>query len=98
MVGLGYYPNINVTGHMVTIWGADFNSSGCSYSYLTDSDDDSEKINGTAVGIKRLRLTEYNGKIKITGYKDAGSGAEVGFITTLDCCNIGMNILKSLKY
>lgn len=73
MVGLGYYPNINVTGHMVTIWGADFNSSGQAIAiYLTDSDDDSEKINGTAVGIKRLRLTEYNSKIKITGYKDEG--------------------------
>ncbi|MBN0970906.1 IdeS/Mac family cysteine endopeptidase [Mycoplasma phocoeninasale] len=72
-------------GHIITIWGADFDKDGNVIAiYISDSDNKSEKMNSKnnsgkkeRVGMTRLRVDYSSGVAKLSSYAEKGSGAEV---------------------
>ncbi|WP_161980653.1 IdeS/Mac family cysteine endopeptidase [Streptococcus sp. S784/96/1] len=86
-IGVAYYHNPDATGHIVTAWGADFDDSGKVIAiYVSDSDDGGEPVPGEAngqVGLRRYRVEEHEGKLKLTSHHQKGFGSYIGFINTL---------------
>ena len=74
MIGLVYNIMNRPTAHIVTIWGAEFDSGGRLVAfYLSDSDDQNE---GTNVGMKRLEVRNVDGRSKLgSNQKNLASGA-----------------------
>ncbi|MEY8461807.1 IdeS/Mac family cysteine endopeptidase [Streptococcus merionis] len=74
-------------GHVVTVWGADFDANGKVVAvYVTDSDDRSTTIGDTKVGMKRLKIDESQNDssiIKLTGFEDENSGGSLRNLYTL---------------
>lgn len=67
--------------HIVTVWGAEFDSKGkLSAVYVTDSDDQGE--NGA--GMKRLDVNNVGGQAKLSTYKrDKNVGSKVSYMHSL---------------
>ncbi|MDQ8760297.1 IdeS/Mac family cysteine endopeptidase [Streptococcus ruminantium] len=86
-IGLGYYSNLNATGHMVTVWGADFDKDGKVVAlYISDSDDTGETVprdENSQIGLKRHDVKYHDGQLKLTSYHAKGAGAHISFINTL---------------
>lgn len=74
MIGLVYNIMNRPTAHIVTIWGAEFDSGGRLVAfYLSDSDDQNE---GTNVGMKRLEVRNVDGRSKLgSNQNNLASGA-----------------------
>ncbi|MET3557374.1 hypothetical protein ABID29_000483 [Streptococcus rupicaprae] len=86
-IGVAYYHNPDAAGHIVTAWGADFDESGKVIAiYVSDSDDGDEPVLGdqkSQVGLRRYRVEEHGGKLRLTSRKQEGFGSYIGFINTL---------------
>ncbi|MDQ8765912.1 IdeS/Mac family cysteine endopeptidase [Streptococcus ruminantium] len=87
VVGIALFPNREAAGHIVTVWGADFDKDGNVVAvYFSDSDDGSVYVPGNnknRVGLKRHKIESVNGQLKITTHKTPGAGSHIMFITTL---------------
>lgn len=92
-MAVSYFGGSQGIGHVISIWGADFDSEGnVEAVYITDSDDNSKRIpdNNKKIGIIRYRVIEdARGGVKLTSYKDENSGAKVANIYTL---SLGQNL------
>ncbi|MDO4721592.1 MAG: IdeS/Mac family cysteine endopeptidase [Peptostreptococcaceae bacterium] len=63
MIGLAYRIGNRDVGHIVTVWGAEFDSWGRLVAfYISDSDDQNE---GTKVGMKRLEVRNVDNRPKL---------------------------------
>ncbi len=78
------YANRTARGHVVTLWGADFDKNEQVVAlYISDSDDYDMKVEGSRIGLRRYRVNEGKYGVRITGFLDENSGAEVTTLYTL---------------
>lgn len=76
-----------VSLHIITMWGAEFNASGDLVAvYITDSDDQENKISGSElIAMRRYELKDQSGKVKLTTKQNSnGEGAAITYLYTLD--------------
>lgn len=76
------FHNAHAAGHIVNVWGADFDAQGRAVAvYVTDSDDGSTKIgDGKKIGMKRYRVDSSGGVVKLTTWEQEGTGANAGHL------------------
>ena len=91
VMGISYAANrYKGIGHIISLWGADFDENGKLLAvYITDSDDrtgDLEDGTNRRVGMKRYRVSDNGpgGLVRISGYEEDGSGGSLRHFFSLD--------------
>ncbi|WP_373422570.1 IdeS/Mac family cysteine endopeptidase [Mycoplasma zalophidermidis] len=77
-------------GHIVTIWGADFDNDGNVLAvYISDSDNKDDKMRVSKdgeyerVGMTRLRIDYSSGNAKLSGHTEEGKGVDIWHIYSI---------------
>ncbi|HEY9575542.1 MAG TPA: IdeS/Mac family cysteine endopeptidase [Lachnospiraceae bacterium] len=75
-------------GHIISLWGADFDKDGKLIAvYVTDSDDriaGLDSLEKRRIGMKRYKVSDESGLVRFTGYTEKGSGGSLRHFYTLD--------------
>ncbi|MBU4691709.1 IdeS/Mac family cysteine endopeptidase [Mycoplasma sp. ES3225-GEN-MYC] len=91
-------------GHIVTIWGADFDKDGNILAvYISDSDNKDDKMKMSKeseyerVGMTRLRIDYSAGNARLSGYVEDGKGVNIWHIYSIqDGCNYWKDFFEKI--